>query len=198
MNGVVWFLGMLFLVAGSSLAWGELRVVGEVRIEPPPNQLRRGQVATLQYQLTNVGDEPLDLGRAGVEYYSWGPESTILPFPTPQTPPCAVFDDGPSPIPGDPQFSVNMVYFDPVPIPAGGSRTCTISFLVAHQAPDTFVKRFSFSGTRGNFTTPPFGQLVEFRLRGRAAEIPATSGFGTLILAAMILLLGCRADAVRN
>jgi len=179
---------LLWMISLDSQA--ALMVQGHVIIDPPPTELLRGQVGTIQYQVTNTGDEPLDTAIAGVEFQPWGPESDIHPYPTAATLPCLPFEDGPDPIPGQPPHIISMVRFDPLPLAPGDSRTCFIEFLVTQQAPDEFRKYFIFNGSLGNRVTPDHVLAVDFRLRGRIAEIPGNSTLGLVAMTCCILLIG--------
>ena len=180
------------VVAAMLLLWATscnaiLAVSGEVAIDPPPTELRRGQTATLEFRLTNTGDEPLTLAFAGVEFIGWGPESTIIPFGTADTPPCDWAEDGTDPVPGDPPFRVGMVSFEPIPIAPGEIRVCRAALIVAMQAPDRFEKRFSFLGVRDDVVSPYYAQVVRFELVSREAEIPFLSPPSLLIFIGMLL-----------
>lgn len=166
-----------------------LAVSGEVAIDPPPTELRRGQIATLEFRMTNSGDEALSRAFAGVEFIGWGPDSTIIPFPTEETLPCEWAEDGTDPAPGDPPFRVGMVGFAPFPIAPGDSRVCRAAIFVSEQAPDSFEKTFVFAGSTGSAVTPDFVYVVRFELVSREAEIPALSRFGLLTLIGIILLI---------
>lgn len=192
-----WALPIALLVFFES-AQSVVLVRGEIAIDPPPDRLLRGQVATVQYRLTNIGDEPLDAAFAGVEFVPWGPESTIIPYPTAATPPCTYFEDGPDPIPGQPPFVVGMVRFDSLPIPPGESRTCDIELLVTQQAPDEFDKFFGFTGFNGNTVSPSERLRVTFRLRTRAAEIPAITPMGSLVMLCMFFGIAAWAQTRSN
>jgi len=186
-NYLISVLSMCLLsFAGATTA---MPIEGEILIDPPPDGLRRGQTVSLQYRMTNVGSTPLDYVEAVFEFYTFGPDSRIFPIETAETPPCVLFADSPfSPIPGQPHFLFSYARFEPRPILPGESRTCRFAILISSAAPDRFTIPFIMYGVTNGSLTPIFRQDVEFRLRGREAEIPVMSRSALFALVALMLL----------
>jgi len=162
MRGLSWLLLLALLVSGSK-AMATLAITGEVVIEPHPSVLVRGQQATITYILTNTGDEPFEIAGSSFDYRTDGPLSTLFPFPTDATSPCGfqlLHFSGP---PGVPGYVINSILFQPRPIEPGETRQCVTGLQVSAQTAGPFVKRFGFSGVRGDRTASA-SQHVTFTL----------------------------------
>jgi len=182
------------LALAGLLAWGgeavaTLAITSEVIIDPHPSVLLRGQQATVTYILTNTGDEPLEIASSGFDYRTFGPLSTLFPFPTAATPPCGFQLLDFSTPPGVPGFVVNTNTFLPWPIEPGETRQCVTGLQVSAQTAGPFVQRFGFNGSRGNRSVSA-PQFVTFTLGEQPMLIPASSGWSLVFMAALLLLLG--------
>lgn len=180
---------LLVLLAWGREAMATLAITSEVVIDPHPSVLLRGQQATITYTITNTGDEPLELASAGFDYRSFGPLSTLFPFPTAATPPCgfSLFDL--STPPGVPGFVVNTNTFQPRPVEPGETRHCVTGLQVSAATAGPFVKRFGVSGTRGNQTVSA-PHFVTFTLGEQPMMIPTLSWLSLSLAGVLMLLLG--------
>lgn len=183
-----WVLCTLFL-GGEATA--TLAITGEVLIEPPAATLLRGQTATITYIITNTGDEPLDRAASGTLYFNEGPTSTVFPFPTAATPPCAFQLVDLSAPPGQPAIVGNTNTFLPAPIAPGESRRCAMGLQVSSQAGGPFVQQFLVSGSRGNQQVL-VARDIAFPLGQTSFPVPAGSVLGLVLLAATLLAIGYR------
>jgi len=181
-------LTLLVLLAWGTDALATLAITGDVVIEPHPSVLLRGQQATITYTLTNTGDEPLDAASSGFDYRTFGPLSTLFPFPLAATPPCGFSLVDFSTPPGVPGFVVNTNTFQPRPIEPGETRQCVTGLQVSAETAGPFVHRFGFSGVRDGrnvFTA----QFVTFTLGEPPLLVPAVSPWGLALLSILMLTL---------
>lgn len=189
------------------LVWGApavaaLSISGTVVVEPHPSTLLRGQQATVTYTLTNSGDEPIELATVGFPYRSSGPLSTVLPFRTAATPPCAYrlrVLPGSFEVPGAvesqakwspvPPFLEKSIEFAPLPIEPGGTRRCVAALRVSPETAGPFVQTFNFQASRGAQSVTQTRSVV-FGLGVSAIAIPAASTWSLALASLLVLLLG--------
>lgn len=184
-----WFV-LLALACGGPAA-AAVAITGDIRIDPPASTLRRGDIATITYTITNTGDEAIDFASAGTTYRQFGPMSTVFPFATTATPPCTFqLLDG-SPPPGQPAIVVNTVGFRPAVTPPGESRQCVTGLQVSPDTAGPFEQSFIIAGTR-NAQTVYIQRVVSFGLGVNASVVPALSTWGMTLLAALLLVFGHR------
>jgi hypothetical protein len=182
-------LAMSALLAWSGPAIAALSISGTVVVEPHPSALKRGQQASVTYTITNTGDEPLDYAGAGFTYRTFGPLSTLFPFPTEGTPPCGFRLLDLSTPPGLPGFVANTVDFSPVPIQPGETRQCTTGLRISAETAGPFVQRFAFSGLRDGRSVS--SQLhVVFTLGEPPLAIPALTIWAFAFASLAVLLAG--------
>lgn len=170
-------------------AFAALSISGTVVVEPHPLTMTRGQQARVTYMITNTGDEPLDYAGAGFTYRTFGPLSTLFPFPTEGTPPCGFRLLDLSTPPGVPGFVANTVDFSPVPIQPGETRRCTTGLRISAQTAGPFVLRFAFSGSRDGRSVSS-QQHVVFTLGEPPLAIPALTIWGLALASLAVLLAG--------
>jgi len=185
-----WWALVALLWASDAMA--TLAITGEVLIEPAPATLRRGDVATLTYTITNTGDEPFDRAASGTTYIQFGPTSTVFPFPTTATPPCAFQLLDFSAPPGQPATVANTNTFLPAPIAPGESRQCVMGLQVSPTAGGPFVQRFSLSGSHGLERVSVARNIVFNLGEQQPSSVPAVSNWGLGLLGLLLLAYGRR------